>query len=213
MSKPKAGASLVLIVISAFFCSVAAQQNAPGDRIRVLPNEPAGRVDVSIDGKPFTAYIWPANLAKPVLYPLRTAKGTLITRGYPLEPRPGERVDHPHHVALWFNYGNVNSFDFLNNSEAIKPEHAPNMRLIRSRAAAPRRSPRWSTLASASFTSAATVNFTMPWRARPSVGALAAAVLSRCHPPVSCTIIPRTRSFPPPAPPGVTNLSPPIRSA
>src|SRR3989442_15725085 len=121
MSKPKAGASLVLIVISAFFCSVAAQQNAPGDRIRVLPNEPAGRVDVSIDGKPFTAYIWPANLAKPVLYPLRTAKGTIVTRGYPLEPRPGERVDHPHHVGLWFNYGNVNGFDFWNNSEAIKP--------------------------------------------------------------------------------------------
>ena len=133
MNKRKAGASLVLIVIRAFFCSVAAQQNAPGDRIRVLPNEPAGRVDVSIDGKPFTAYIWPANLAKPVLYPLRTAKGTLITRGYPLEPRPGERVDHPHHVGLWFNYGNVNGFDFWNNSEAIKPENAPKMGVIRHR--------------------------------------------------------------------------------
>src|SRR5437667_8682143 len=130
MSKPKAGASLVLLVISAFFCSVAAQQNAPGDRIRVLPNEPAGHVDVSIDGKPFTTYIWPANLAKPVLYPLRTAKGTLITRGYPLEPRPGERVDHPHHVGMWFNYGNVNGFDFWNNYDAIKPEGRSKMGTI-----------------------------------------------------------------------------------
>jgi hypothetical protein len=28
---------------------------------------------------------------------------------------------------LWFNYGNVNGFDFWNNSEAIKPEDAPKM--------------------------------------------------------------------------------------
>src|SRR2546428_4858337 len=35
--------------------------------------------------------------SKPTLYPLRTASGKLVTRGWPLEPRPGERVDHPHH--------------------------------------------------------------------------------------------------------------------
>ena len=50
------------------------------------------RVEVSIDGQPFTAYIWPTSLKKPVLYPIRTAKGTLITRGFPLDPRPSERV-------------------------------------------------------------------------------------------------------------------------
>ena len=90
-------------------------------------NEPARRVDISIDGQPFTSYIWPATLKKPVLYPLRTAKGTIVTRGYPLEPRPGERIDHPHHVGLWFNYGNVNDFDFWNNSYAIKKEDAHKM--------------------------------------------------------------------------------------
>ena len=42
-----------------------------------------------------------------------------MTRGFPLEPRPGERVDHPHHVGLWFNYGDVNGIDFWNNSDAI----------------------------------------------------------------------------------------------
>src|SRR6266403_658269 len=103
----------------AFYMS--AQQNASTPRIRLVPDERQRRVDVIIDEKPFTAYIWPERLAKPVLYPLRSAKGTLVTRGYPLEPRPGERVDHPHHVGLWFDYGNVNGFDFWNNSEAIKP--------------------------------------------------------------------------------------------
>jgi len=55
-------------------------------------------------------------LKKTVLYPLRTPKGTIITRGWPLNPRPNERIDHPHHVGLWLNYEDVNGHDFWNNS-------------------------------------------------------------------------------------------------
>ena len=107
--------------------ALAKQNGAATPRIQILPDESARRVDVVIDGKPFTSYIWPENLAKPVLYPLRAADGTVVTRGFPLEPRPGERIDHPHHVGLWFNYGNVNDFDFWNNSYAIKKEDAHKM--------------------------------------------------------------------------------------
>jgi hypothetical protein len=95
--------------------------------VEVKVNEAARRVDVTIDGQPFTSYIWPDTLKKPVLYPLRTAKGTLVTRGFPLDPRKGERVDHPHHVGLWLNHGDVNGLDFWNNSDAIKPADAPKM--------------------------------------------------------------------------------------
>src|SRR5437867_10664216 len=77
-------------------------------RVEVVPHEDQRRVDVTVGGKPFTAYIWPATLKKPTLYPLRTASGAVVTRGWPLEPRPGERVDHPHHVGLWFTYSDVN---------------------------------------------------------------------------------------------------------
>jgi Methane oxygenase PmoA len=105
----------------------------PSDRISVTVHEEQRRVDVTIDGQPFTSYIWPDRLAKPVLYPLRTANGTVITRGYPLDPRPGERADHPHHVGMWLNYENVNGIDFWNNSEAIKPQDAPKMGTIRQR--------------------------------------------------------------------------------
>ena len=45
-----------------------------------------------------------------------------MTRGFPLDPRKGERVDHPHHVGLWLNHGDVNGLDFWNNSDAIKPD-------------------------------------------------------------------------------------------
>src|SRR6185369_7149770 len=98
--------------------------------VELQVNESAKRVDVTIDGKPFTSYIWPSTLKKPVLYPIRTSNGTLVTRGFPLDPRPGERVDHPHHVGLWLNHGNVNGLDFWNNSDAIKPEDAPKMGTI-----------------------------------------------------------------------------------
>ncbi|HUG52870.1 MAG TPA: PmoA family protein [Vicinamibacteria bacterium] len=92
--------------------------------VQVVADESARRVDVTVDGRPFTSYVWPERLKKPVLFPIRTASGAPITRGYPLEPRPGERVDHPHHVGLWLNHGDVNGLDFWNNSEAIKPATA-----------------------------------------------------------------------------------------
>ena len=79
------------------------------------------KVEVMMDGKLFTSYIWPENVMKPVLYPVVTASGTEVTRGFPMKPRAGERVDHPHHVGIWFNYGDVDKLDFWNNSEAIAP--------------------------------------------------------------------------------------------
>jgi hypothetical protein len=97
------------------------------DRVEVVPREAERRVDVLVDGRPFTAYVYPAALRKPVLYPVRTASGAPVTRGWPLDPAPGERVDHPHHVGLWFNYGDVNGLDFWNNSDAIAAEEAAKM--------------------------------------------------------------------------------------
>lgn len=95
------------------------------NRIQLTHQEASKRVTVTVDGKPFTAYIYPGPdvLKKPVLYPIQTVGGHFITRGWPMDPRPGERVDHPHHVGMWFNYGDVNGHDFWNNSTAIGPEH------------------------------------------------------------------------------------------
>jgi len=87
--------------------------------VQIIPDDVNHKVDVLFDGKLFTSYIYPADLEKPVLYPIFTAKGTLITRGFPRDPRPNERVDHPHHVGSWFNFGDVNGLDFWNNSYAV----------------------------------------------------------------------------------------------
>src|SRR3982074_2125103 len=122
-----AGASLILVSVVVFLTSFVFAGAHPSDRVTVSVNEQAHRVDIAIDGQPFTSYIWLTTLKKPVLYPLRTAKGTIVTRGFPLEQRDGERVDHPHHAGLWFNYESVNGIDFWNNSDAIKPENARKM--------------------------------------------------------------------------------------
>jgi hypothetical protein len=90
--------------------------------VTVARNDDARRVDIRVGGKPFTSYIYPSTIKKPVLFPLRTANGTIVTRGFPLEPRPGERADHPHQVGAWFTYGDVNGVDFWGYSEATPAE-------------------------------------------------------------------------------------------
>jgi hypothetical protein len=123
------GQSVVLLSLLCVAGNVttAASLAALPKGVQVIPNESHRRVDITIDGKPFTSYIWPTSLKKPVLDPLIDDEGIVVTRGYPLNLLPGERVDHPHHAGLWFNYGNVNGFDFWNNSDAIEVKDRSKM--------------------------------------------------------------------------------------
>jgi hypothetical protein len=104
---------LLLIMLP---CFLQAQRQL---RIRIASDPDAHTVTVTADGKPFTSFIYPDSLEKPVLYPIYAPDGQLVTRGFPLKPRSGEPVDHPHHFGLWFDYENVNGLDFWNNSHAI----------------------------------------------------------------------------------------------
>ncbi len=123
---------LVLVATLLAGCRPSAADTEPVVTVRV--DDEAQRVDVLVDGEPFTSYVYSDSIAvlkKPVLFPIRAANGTPITRGYPVQPIPGERVDHPHQVGLWLNYGSVNGLDFWNNSSAIPPERAHEMGTIR----------------------------------------------------------------------------------
>ena len=99
------------------FFSQAYSAKAP--KVEFKNKDQEKKVEVFVDGKFFTAYIYPDNMEKQSLYPIVSASGKTITRGYPMNPRPFERTDHPHHVGLWFNFGDVNGLDFWNNSFAI----------------------------------------------------------------------------------------------
>ncbi|MEI9970031.1 MAG: PmoA family protein [Terracidiphilus sp.] len=121
---------VLLVSAAAGVALVASAFAAPPKSVQVVSDSANRRVDITIDGQPFTSYIWPTTLKKPVLYPIIDADGVTLTRGWPLEPRPGERTDHPHHDGFWFNYSNVNGFDFWNNSEAIPAARAAKMGTI-----------------------------------------------------------------------------------
>lgn len=89
---------------------------------RFSADEAKRSVDVFVNDIYFTSFIYPDNMEKQSLYPIKTPSGKSVTRGFPLDPKPFERTDHPHHVGLWFNFGDVNGLDFWNNSYSIKPE-------------------------------------------------------------------------------------------
>lgn len=97
-------------------------QNA---KVKFVQDSKKKEIKVLVNNKFFTAFIYPDNIEKQCLYPINTPSGKEITRGYPLNPRPFERIDHPHHIGLWFNFGDVNGLDFWNNSSAIKSEDKP----------------------------------------------------------------------------------------
>lgn len=90
--------------------------------ITLTHQEDQNHVNVFVDGEHFTSYHYSDEFKKPILYPLITANGAVVTRGFPIKPREGEKEDHPHQVGLWLNYGDVNGLDFWNNSNAIPAE-------------------------------------------------------------------------------------------
>src|SRR5215831_2067432 len=118
----------ILLSICMTLLATWSQSQRAAKGIQLVVDSDNRKVDVIVDGQPFTSYIYPTTLKKPVLFPLRTAEGELVTRSFP--PGPGERTDHPHHVGLWFNYGNVSGIDFWNNSDAIKPQDQGKMGTI-----------------------------------------------------------------------------------
>src|SRR5262245_36905850 len=101
-----------LIIFSVLSFLSMASLYAKAQNVKITENKEKKQIDVTIDGQPFTSYVFWDDQKKPILYPLRTSKGTVVTRGYPLEKVAGERTDHPHHISMWFNYGDVNGVDF-----------------------------------------------------------------------------------------------------
>jgi hypothetical protein len=75
------------------------------------------KVDVVIDGQPFTTLHYGGATMKPFLAPIRSSSGKILTRQWPMEPSEGESKDHPHHTGLWFTHGDVNGLDFWGNAK------------------------------------------------------------------------------------------------
>src|SRR5262245_13653058 len=104
------------LTLSLALCFLAlASSFAEAQTVKIVEAKEKQQLDVYVDDQLFTSYCYWDSQKKPILYPLRTSKGTIVTRSYPIAKVAGERADHPHHVSVWFNYGNVNGVDFWNN--------------------------------------------------------------------------------------------------
>lgn len=127
---------LIAVLFSTLWmsCSSNNKESIEKPFVQVTHNQEDQRVDILIGDQPFTSYIYTdtiPNLKKTVLFPIYSAKGSLITRGYPLETRPGERTDHPHHIGLWLNHGDVNGIDFWGHSNSTPVDRSHRMGTIR----------------------------------------------------------------------------------
>ena len=101
----------VAICISLLLAAVALSQE-----VTLVRNDAERRVDVTVDGKPFTSYRWDERVFRLVLYPIISSGGSYVTRGFPFETRDGDTVDHPHQVGCSLSYGSVNGIDYWNSS-------------------------------------------------------------------------------------------------
>lgn len=117
--------------IASIFLIISCYTNAYGQSVRFESSSTEDKIEIIVDGKLFTTFMFSDTLEKPILFPIKTANGQTITRGFPFNVRTGERTDHPHHQGLWFTYENVNNIDFWNNSSAIPLERKSGYGWIR----------------------------------------------------------------------------------
>ena len=101
--------SVVLVAASLIFAPLV--WGAGNEPVKLTRQ--GNKVEISVGGKHFTAFYFGPSSPKPYLHPLRSAQGTIVTRGFPMVTDiPGESHDHPHHRGLYFAHGDINGVDF-----------------------------------------------------------------------------------------------------
>ena len=89
---------ILLILFSLSYCNAVIGQDS---HIHFIEKPDSQKISIYIDQTLFTEFLYSDTLYKQVLYPIYTASGTEITRGYPARPKADERTDHPHQMGLW----------------------------------------------------------------------------------------------------------------
>ena len=92
---------ILLILFSLSYCSYVIGQDS---HIHFIEKPDSQKISIYIDQVLFTEFLYSDTLYKQVLYPIYTASGTEITRGYPARPKADEQTDHPHQMGLWFSF-------------------------------------------------------------------------------------------------------------
>jgi hypothetical protein len=103
--------AFLVVVLSLAIRTTGLSALRPQERVELVRD--GSHVDVLIGGHPFTTYYFDPAVAKPYFSPLRSARGTVVTRGFPMTSDiAGEDRDEPHQRAMYFAHGDINGFDF-----------------------------------------------------------------------------------------------------
>src|SRR5450759_3490621 len=96
MTKMKYFITVLFLAASTFVMA----QKADKDGVKLVKDEAGRKVDVFVNGVGLTPYQYPSNIEKPILFPVYAPNGAVITRGYPIAPRKGERAVSYTHLTL-----------------------------------------------------------------------------------------------------------------
>ena len=108
---------LFSLLAFSFIATKGLAQSSPPIKIVHVPA--SKRADIFIGKELFTSLLYADSLKKAVLYPVNAPGNITVTRGWPIAPKIGDQIDHPHQIGVWFNYGDVNGADYWNNSTRI----------------------------------------------------------------------------------------------
>jgi len=88
---------------------------APSEKTGItIKDVGGGQISISNSDHEITRYnVGPMaeKFKKPFFYPVM-AQGVSVTRAWPMEEKPNEAHDHPHHTGLYFAHGAVNGKDY-----------------------------------------------------------------------------------------------------
>ena len=102
----------------ALLALIAIGSGPPAAAASVEVKRDGDQIEIVIAGHPFTAFYFGATTAKPYLFPLRSAQGTVLTRSFPMASDiHGEDHDEPHQRAMYFAHGDINGYDFWGEAE------------------------------------------------------------------------------------------------
>ena len=83
-------------------------------KMEVIPNNKDKKIDIIVDGKLFTSYIYSDSLLnKPIIFPLNTVQGQSIVKDF-IPKTVGENALPS---GAWLGYGSVNGINFWRNAD------------------------------------------------------------------------------------------------
>ncbi|HNR35081.1 MAG TPA: PmoA family protein [Candidatus Hydrogenedentes bacterium] len=110
-----AGGELVFIVEAiapgeTIPCQVKILKEKTAPKVNIARIE-GDRLEVTVNGEPFTVYNYSNDNRKPFLWPVYGEGKVGMTRNWPMDPNETISRDHVHHKGIWTSYGDLNGVD------------------------------------------------------------------------------------------------------